>query len=54
MERMTDLANVRAMQTPFASKVRKAEKAKRSSFGTSEQTPFESCSGSIGTTLSTR
>ena len=51
---MTDFANLRAMQFPCASKVRNAENASLSSPGTSEQTPFDSCSGSIGTTLSTR
>ena len=47
---MTDFANVRLTIRPFLSKVMKTLKVRRSSPGTSEQTPFDSSSGSIGTT----
>ena len=53
-ERITDFENERLTTSPFLSKVRKTENARRSSSGTSEQTPLQSSSGSIGTTLSQR
>ena len=51
---MIDFANARLTISPFLSNVRNAENVRRSSPGTSEQTPFESASGSIGTTRSHR
>ena len=54
LERITDFANLRATHCPDLSKVRNTENASLSSPGTSEQTPFDSSSGSIGTTLLSR
>ena len=51
-ERMTDFANLRAVISPSRSKVMNTENASLSSPGTSEHTPFESASGSMGTTRS--
>ena len=51
---MIDFANVRFVIAPFLSKGMKTENARRSSFGTSEQTPLQSSSGSIGTTRSAK
>ena len=53
-ERITLFTNSRLTISPDLSNVMKTENASLSSPGTSEHTPFERLSGSIGTTLSQR